>query len=273
MKTKLLAIASVTAAALLAASAQAVVIAGWDFSQHRGPGSSSGGGSPLGATNADLDPTFKAGHESAFIGQATYNASAILPTAGLSLNCEKDNDGDGFEDGCSVPNVNGPVNSNVSAPFSYGSPSFDAFSILKSEGQTYTHRLGMTTDDTQSMVFNVAAGYTGGANNWVVSLGARMLTGTTSPLSVSISGTGGSGSCTPVGGSGTITTTDERKVFTCPAATHTSAAVTVNLSGSPGSQPVIDNVAIEATPIPEPAAIAQLLAGTGCLAGLYFRRR
>jgi hypothetical protein len=122
-------------------------------------------------------------------------------------------------------------------------------------------------------VFNIVAGYTGGASNWVVSLGARMLTGTSSPLSVSISGDGGAGACTPVGGSGTITTTDERKVFNCPAATHTSAAVTVSLNGSPGSQPVIDNVAIEATPIPEPAAMAQLLAGAGCLVGLYLRRR
>lgn len=146
MKTKLLAIASVAAAALLAASAQAVVIAGWDFSKNQATGSSLGGGSPLGATNSDLDPTFKAGRAAGFIGQATYNDAAILPTAGLGLNCEKDNDGDGFEDGCSVPNVNGPVSSNRSDPFPYGTPDFDAFSILKSEGQTYTHRYGMTTD-------------------------------------------------------------------------------------------------------------------------------
>lgn len=271
MKNRHLAIAALAATALLAASAQAVVIAGWDFSQHKFPGASDGGGSPLPATHASLDPN-GAGAESGFIGQATYDDGALLPTAGIGLNCERDNDGDGLEDGCSPRNASGPVSSNRSEPFPFGSPDFDARSILLSEGQAYAHLYGMTTDTATNVTFTAAAGYTGGASNWTLSLGGRMLTGTSSALSASISGDGGAGACTPTSGSGTLTTMDARKVFNCPG-THSQASVTLTLNGSAGARPVIDNVAIEATPIPEPAATAQVLAGVACLVGLALRRR
>ncbi len=264
MKIKHLTIASVAGALLLAASAQATVIAGWDFSQFKVPGDPTGGTSPLGATNASLDPN-GAGVESGFIGQATFSNADLLPTAGLSFNCDRTTG----TDGCAAPNVDGPVRSNRSEPFDLGLPSFDAFSILRVEGQTNTHRYGVTATGPVDVVFKTVAGYTGGASNWKVSFGGRMLTGTASTVDVAFSSDGSSFTNY---GTVNLTADDEIHEVTLDPAAYGAGYVRLSLDASSG-QPVIDNVAVEATPIPEPAATAQLLAGVACLVGLYRMRR
>jgi hypothetical protein len=264
MKIKHFAIATVTGGLLLAGSAQAAVIAGWDFSQFKAPGVSTGGLSPLGATNASLDPN-GAGSESALIGTATFDNATLLPTSGIGFNCQKTTG----TDGCAVPNVDGPVRSNRSEPFDLGLPAFDAFTILMNEGQPYAHRYGVTATGPVDVVFKAVAGYTGGANNWKVSFGGTMLTGTTSTVDVAFSGDGSSFTSY---GSVNLTVDDERYEVALDTAAYGAGYVRLSLDGSSG-QPVIDNVAVEATPVPEPAAVAQLLSGVACLLGLARLRR
>jgi hypothetical protein len=264
MKIKNLAIASIALAVLASASAHAVVIAGWDFSQFKAPGVATGGTSPLPATNASLDPN-GAGIEAGFIGQATFNDTVLLPTAGLSFNCERTTG----TDGCVTPNIDGPVRSNRSEPFAQGSPAFDALTILLYEGQEFAHRYGLTATGSADIVFKAVAGYTGGASNWRVSFGGRMLTGTSSTVDVAFSSDGSSFTNY---GTVNLTADDERHVVTLDPAAYGTGYVRLSLNAASG-QPVIDNVAVEATPIPEPAATAQLLAGVACLLGLYRFRR
>jgi hypothetical protein len=266
MKTRLLTIASAVGALCLAASAQAVVIAGWDFSQHRLPASAVGGGSPLPANYASLDPN-GAGAQAGVIGSATYNASVLLPTAGIGFNCDRT--GPQGTEGCATPNTNGPVRSNRSDAFDLGRPSFDAFSILKAEGQAFTNRYGMTATGPVDLIVGANAGYTGGAGNWRVSFGAQMLTGTASTVNVAFSPDGVSFTSF---GSVNIGVDDER--FSVPLAAAASPRGFVRLSlNAAGGQPVIDNVAIEAIPVPEPGAVAMLVSGVACLLGLARLRR
>jgi hypothetical protein len=266
MKTRYLTIASTVGALCIAASSQAVVIAGWDFSQHQLPASAVGGGSPLPANYASLDPN-GAGAESAIFGEATYNDSVLLPNAGIGANCEIT--GSQGTEGCAPPNVDGPIRSNRSEGFELGKSSFDAFSILRDEGQAYATRYGMTATGNVDVVLKAISGYNGGASNWVVSFGGRMLTGTASTVDVAFSSDGVSyTNYGPVN----LTVDDERYEVALDAAAHPVGYVRLTLDAATG-QPLIDNVAVEATPIPEPAATAQLLAGVACLAGLYLRRR
>src|SRR5688500_18074447 len=104
MKTKRLAMVSVIGAALCAGSAGAEVIGGWDFSQYKVPGSTTGGASPLPANYAFGDPN-GAGSGANAIGSATL--SGLLPTGGEGLDCERLPDGSLA--GCATPNVDGPV--------------------------------------------------------------------------------------------------------------------------------------------------------------------
>jgi hypothetical protein len=165
--------------------------------------------------------------------------------------------------------VDGPVRSNRSEAFDLGKPSFDAFSILLEEGQTYAHRYGMTATANTDIVFRTAANFTGGANNWRVSFGGRMLTGTNGTVNVDFSSNGTSFTNF---GSVNLTEDDTRYSVALNPAAFPTGFVRLSLSGSDG-QPVIDNVAVEATPIPEPAAQALLLSGVACLLGLARLRR
>lgn len=270
MKTKRLAIASLLGAVLLTASAGAEVIAGWDFSQFKVPGTLTGGASPLPANYAFIDPN---GAGSTANGQGSATLSGLLPTAGEGFNCERLP----FAslDGCATPNVDGPVRSNRSEPFSFGKPSFGAHSILRAEGQTYTTRYGMMAPSGDgTIVFAVNAPFTGGgANNWRISFGGRMMNGNgdnggqigcdpgcTAAVQAEFSTDGISyGSAV----NETLTLEDRRINLDLNAGpdTTTTAFVRLTLDGSAGRRPVIDNVAIVATPLPEAAAPAQLLAG------------
>src|SRR5262245_53360967 len=152
LTTPLIALSALVAGSALAA--QGNIIAGWDFSQYSGTGSLSPLTNTLPANYSDLDSSFNAGSGSAAFGAlyfdgtdgSSHPVTDFLPTAGV-MNCERRPPnpsatgtvppGPGYAlAGCTVPNVDGPVRSNKKEPWARrGKTSFDAFSVLRSEGQ------------------------------------------------------------------------------------------------------------------------------------------
>jgi hypothetical protein len=294
MKRKLLAIAAVVGAGLLAASGQAEVIAGWDFSQFRNPGALTGGAVPLPANYSFADSN-GAGAEAALYASASVIGGSWLPTAGEGQNCQRRPDGVGDTAGCAAPNVDGPVRSNRSEPFSLGMPSFDAHSILKAEGQPYTNLHAMMAPGGDvTVVFEVLAPFTnGGADGWQISFGGKMMSGNGDDGGAPPVEEGGQVGCSP-GCTANVSARwssdgivynpavadvldidDDRIVLDLNAGpdASTTAFVELTIDGSPGRIPVIDNVAIEAIPLPEPSGAVQMLFGVGCLLGLRRLRR
>jgi hypothetical protein len=261
---------------MLAGSVQGAVIAGWDFSQFKVPGASNGGGSPLLANYSVYDPN-GAGSESGWFGDVTYG-SGFLPTAGGGLNCERLPDSS--KKGCAPPNVDGPVRSNRSEPFEIGQPSFDARTILLAEGgQTYVTAYAMTAIGSVSPVFYAMTPGGEVAYDWKLSFGGKVVSGQNgdggqtdcgtpceSTVTVEFSTDGSSYSSIS---SETLTVEDQRFEVDLDWWSHDEVYVRLGLSPSQ-AQPVIDNVAIEAIPVPEPTRRMQLLAG---LAGLLVLAR
>src|SRR5262245_43391323 len=203
MKARLLASLTMLALSLgwaSASSAQASVIAGWDFSQYAGDGfmSIDGGGSftnTLSANYSDLDPTFGAGFESAAFG--TMFADGQFGSTAVSA-------GSGTEEFVPSAAVGGSLASNLDAPTLLD---FDAFSVLSSEGQVSTESLAMLAPAAASVVFEAdltGAGRTG--TNWSLTLGARTTSGSSS-IGVAFSSNGDSfTSLTPL----SVSTTDSK---------------------------------------------------------------
>lgn len=284
MKTRLLAIACGVAAISIGAGAQADVIAGWDFSQYEKPGSLDGGGSTPAATNSVEDPN-GAGAESGAIGTATIGgAGTLLPSAGASQN------GTQATPGIRGYSPRGPITSNESDPFVTGQTAFNALATLADEGQTSTNLFAMAADGSVTVDF--AATPASSYEDWAVSFGAKMLNGGGTDggeqscagacgTSVAVSLDTGSGFVsfdevsvdggTPAPGSVDLTPEDRRYRVTFPNSgdSTSSPVVRIAMAGGPGTgTPLIDNVAIEAVPLPEPGALLGLLAGAGMLAGL-----
>jgi hypothetical protein len=279
-------IAPLIAAALVATAAGADTVAGWDFSQYRGDGDVTGAVDPdtLPANYSDLDTSFNAGADAATYGTlyfdgsngSTSSAGDFAPTAGTQ-NCLRRPTGGSLEpEGCAVPNVDGPVRSNRHEPWaSPGKNSFDSHTILKEEGQTYASLLGMTATDAVDAVFKADLG-TDYANFWRVSFGGKVVSGGGDD--------GGTLDCDPDGATecttsvevwfsddgssydsyGTVDLTAEDQRFSVDLEDFASPEGYVRLSlgpGGDGSLPIIDNVAVEAIPVPEPGTTLLLVAG------------
>lgn len=267
-----------------ATTAAAETVAGWDFSQYRGDGSLTPFSNTLPANYSDLDPTSNAGAESAAIGTLYFNgafgssttSTDFLPTAG-SMNCERQPIG-GSEGprGCSPHNVDGPVRSNRDEPWATGHTSFDALSVLKAEGQSFQNLLAMQATSGVDVVFGADVSSATSASNWAVSFGARVVSGNGDnggPLDCDPDGVSECSSSitvefSPNGTSytsfATVQLTAEDTRYSVPLAAGSSAAGFVRLGlnpGSGGALPIIDNVAISATPVPEPGMLLMLLAG------------
>lgn len=286
MNNKLRAIAPLVAvSALLAVSAGAETVVGaWDFSQYRGSGSLAPvGATTLSANYSDLDPTHKAGAESAAYGTATLpNLTDVLPTAG-TMNCFKDGSGPGHPHGCSEPRSRGPVSSNHEV----GDISFDQFGVLRHEGQTYTNRFAMTATSNASVVFeaDLTPASTVGSG-WSISFGGRTANGggpdggelscdtasgppdCTSTVGVDFSSDGVSYS--PVG-SVMLDNTDTAYTVSGGGANLSTGYFRLNFDTAAGT-PIIDNVAVGVQVLPEPGEVAGMMAGVGLL-GLLARRR
>ena len=255
MMKRLLAMATSTVlSAAVAGTAGADAVAGWDFSQFFSDSVLSTDGSTytasLPANYSSLDVSNNAGAEAASFGTAWFDGSnGSTPVAA----------GSGSE--AFIPTA-GSLRSNLGGAASgFGTNSFDAHSVLRAEGQAFTELLAMTAPGAVSVVFGAdlsSAGETG--SNWQVSFGGKTISGT-STVQVEFSTDGSSYTSF-----GSVGLDDSDTAYTVALDTVASDTAYVRLSLDPSSgQPIIDNVAILATPVPEPGAVAMLLAGMAAL--------
>jgi hypothetical protein len=262
MRSKLLIfwIATITVVAALTGPARAEMIAGWDFSQWFGDGLLSTDGEAftdtLDANYSDLDPTFGAGAESAAFGTLYLNGQFGSTNVGA---------GSGSEPFLPTAAVPGSLTSNLGAP---GGVDFESFGVLLSEGQTFQNALAMTASSVVSVVFQADLSSIGSAGgDWSVSFGGQTFSGT-AVVGVDFSTNGIN--YTPFG-TFDLTTIDTPFSRTLGSDVIGTAFVRFNFAAGAG-QPIIDNVAISATVIPEPASA--LLCGLGMLGlGVASRRR
>ena len=251
------AILSMVVSTSIAGSSQAFLVAGWDFSQFVSDGLLSINGTTfktaLSANYSDLDPTFGAGAESAAFGTMYVNGLFGSST----INATGNND-EPF-----LPTA-GSLASNLDAP----EPSFDAFTVLQSEGQVYFNYLSMTAQAPVSVVFRAdlsSVPETGG--NWSISFAGKTFSGT-STVGVDFSV---NGSRYANVGTVSLDAADKRFFLNLGTAVSEGAFVRLNFDPSESGQPIIDNVAISA---PEPGAIAQsIVAMLGLLVSMRIRSR
>ncbi len=247
------AIGALALSALLAGGAQAVTIAGWDFSQYLGDSALTidSGFTPvstLSANYSNLDPTGNAGAESALFGRMYMNGQfgSGVVVADLS----------GTE--AFIPTA-GSLSSNLNAPIAGGGAlPFDSFNQLQLEGQEFANLLGMTAQQAVQIVFGATLDSVPQfGTNWSLTFGGRTFSGSSS-LGVEYSTNGADYTALAPAG---LTTNDT--LFNLPLTQAPSDSLFVRLSFSTANgQPIIDNLSINAIPaIPEPGTALLLLAG------------
>ena len=251
-------ISAVALSSLLAGSAQAATIAGWDFSQYL-----SGGGflsidgltqrNTLDANYSNLDTTFNLGPDSGVYGtmyiDGQFGSTEVTPV------------GDGSE--AFLP-LAGSLASNLTAPVTGpGTNPFDSLNELGIEGQQFTEFMSMAVFGAVSVVFEAdLTSVPEQGENWVFTFGGKTnVTGAATSVTVAFSTDG----VNYVGlGSLNLNNTDTPYSVALTSAQLDRAFVRLGFSGGE-AQPLIDNVAIQASLVPEPAAALLLLVG---LAGL-----
>ena len=244
---------------LLAGTAHAQLVAGWDFSQYTFDGFLiPDGATPSGTLDAnysDQDPSFGAGSGSAAFGTMYLDGTFGSTTSPL--------------DGVSDPFVptaaaRGSLRSNLDAP---GLGRFDRFPVLRQEGQPTADFRAMTAAGAATVVFEAdlsSVPETG--ERWHLSFGGRTFTGTAS-VGIGFSTDGGS-----FGSVETVQLTDTDTKYEVPLSAAASEKAYVRMSfAAPGAQganqAIIDNVAI-AINVPEPGAASAGLAACVALLGL-----
>jgi hypothetical protein len=249
---------------MLSGASSATLVAGWDFSQYLGDAllTTDGvtGADTLSANYSNLDPTFSAGAESAAFGRmyidGEYGSTAVNP----------------LESGRELPfePLFPTLAANRLAPLASGQAgavAFDSYSVLLSEGQLFANSLSMMTNAPVDVVFKADLSSVQGLGaNWSLSFGATSSSGDgTIAIAVSTDGA----SYAPVS-SGTPSNVDVN------LGSMTAQTIFVRLSITPGtSSPLIDNVALNASLVPEPdssALVAVLLLGVPATVGWRFRK-
>jgi hypothetical protein len=265
--TRLLVYLPILAACLLLgpASARALVVAGWDFSQFEGDGSlaiSPGNFvNTLSANYSNLDPTFNAGAESAAFGTLYFD--------GQFGSSEVDA---GSFDEEFLPTA-GSLGQNLTAPVQGpGDNPFDSFIPLQIEGQVFRQSLSMIAVRPVSVVFEAdLSSVLGLGTDWELTFGGRTFAGT-STLGVAVSL---DGSAFEAAGSALLSASEQRVVIPLTGVGEVDRLfVQLNFTPVGINQPIIDNVAIEAanvTFIPEPSTL--LLVSTGLVGLLASGRR
>ncbi len=254
-------LASIGLSAFLSGSAQASTIAGWDFSQYVGSSFLSVDGATftntLDANYSDLDPN-GAGAESAAFGVMVMDGSAG------STNVDPGSASAEF-----IPTTDS-LASNLAAPTVAGA--FDSHTILFDENQPFQNFLSMTVQGGLSVVFlaDLTSDPQSG-ESWSVSFGGKTFSGS-AQVGIEFSTDGSSYTSF-----GSVNLTAADTAFSVPLGTASTDTAFVRLTfGAPGAgglnQAIIDNLAINATLVPEPGTTGLFLAG---LLGLvrFGRRR
>jgi hypothetical protein len=257
-------ISSIALSVFVASSAQASTIAGWDFSQYL-----SGGGflstdgttltNSLSANYSALDATFNAGAESAAFGKmhidGLFGSTNITPT--------------GAGDEAFLP-IAGSLVSNLNAPVEgLGDNPFDSLTILASEGQQFQELLAMSVFGPVSVVFEAdLTSVPESGESWSISFGGlTAAAGASATVTIEFS-TDGVGYTS----FGSVNLTNVDTAFSVSLGTALSDRAFVRLGFAGTGQPLIDNVAIGASIVPEPATAALLLVGLLGLARAGRRR-
>ena len=250
-------------AALVGSSAQATMIAGWDFSQYLGDGfMSTDDGSTftntLDANYSDVVPSPGAGPTAAPFG--TMYVNGLFGSTNV-------NAGSGTEQ--FVPSVvlpDGSLASNVTAPLFND---FNSLGVLQSEGQANQVSLAMIAAQTSVVVFEAdLSPQNKVGSDWSLSFAAKM-TGGTSNLGIEFSSDGVSFSALP---SVALNTVDTAFNVTLGPASTSKAYVRLTFNPSGSNQPLIDNVAFNAANVELPEPGAAVLGSLGLL-GLVFAGR
>lgn len=260
MKSTLLAIVAAAAVTLgTAGAAHATLVAGWDHSQYFGDALLSVDG----ATYTDTLPA----NYSSLVAGGVGNAAGGYGTLYLNGQFGSTNVGAGSGTEPFLPSaaVGGSLASNINAPVVDGflNP-FDSFTELTLGGQEFTNSLAMTALGAANVVYAADAGVPG--TGWTLTFGGRTQAGASS-IAIEFSPDGVS--YAPIG-TANLTTVDTAYAFNLALAADRGFVRIV--FDSPSTAPVIDNVAISATLIPEPGTALLLLTGLGGLA-LEGRRR
>ncbi len=246
----------------LTGSAQAVMIAGWDFSQYVASGELSIDGvgytNTLDANYSALDPTLGAGAESAAFGTLFFNgahgSTNVIPDSPTSQ----------------VDPTSLSLNSNNNAPVVGGGASpFDSHTVLVDEGQLSVLALQLQIRSAVSFVF---AAYTntipGLGSDWSISFGGQTDSGTSS-IGIEFST---DGIVYVPFGTQNLTSVDTQ--FTINLGELASEAAFVRFSVDPtGDNTRIDNVAINGTVVPVPLPSVAILLGTALAAFATVGRR
>lgn len=261
MQSLIASIATLGLAAFSSSPAQASTIAGWDFSQYVGSSflSIDGGTftNTLDANYSDLDPN-GAGAESAAFGTMLMDGSAG------STNVDP-----GSATAQFIPTTDS-LNANLNAPTVAGA--FDSHTILFDELQPFQNFLSMTAQGGVSVVFlaDLTSDPQSG-ESWSVSFGGKTFSGS-AQVGIEFSTNGSSYTSF-----GSVNLSAADTAFSVPLGTGSTDTAYVRLTfGTPGAgglnQAIIDNLAINATLVPEPGTTGLFLAG---LLGLvrFGRRR
>lgn len=262
MNTKKIILSALAATSAL--SANAVMIAGWDFSQFQTSGVNFIGGSVLvGSANANYSDFSSPAPDFAnsVFGSIYYDGTngSSDATNGLDLNPAND----------TVVPVSGAVTANGSVAGDgsvFGSSG--SFLLLDVSGQPFREDLSLRADAGSALVFSADLSSTSFfGNDWEISFGAEAASASTISWEFSTDGSS-------FFSAGVTSNIGAEAAETVDFGTSLDGATQVFLRGTfAGDAITLDNVAISATTaVPEPSTYAMIMAG---IAGVvvYFRRR
>ncbi len=263
MKKELLLIASMV---MTAPAANAIHVAGWDFSQFYVAGRLSIDGTTpvtsLDANYSSFDPTGNAGAESAAYGELDLTGASVVPMA------QNVADYLGNGDAEDIPSGEGAIEANLDGPGTApGTNWFNSFSVLEAEGQANTELLALRATAATTLTFEVdpfqggGAGTQGVGQDYSVSFGARARSGGSGTVGVSFAT-----DCSSYGGvtNVAIDETDTEYSVSFPNSYATTGCVRMDLS----EDAILDNVSVDVISLPEPGALMGFLAGALALVGL-----